>query len=279
MAIITFPRISIVTVCYNHVAYLEDCIRSVLNQDYPNLEYIVIDGGSTDGSADIIRNYRDRLVYWVSEPDKGQTDALIKGFRHATGDIEGWINSDDMLVPGALMGIAEFFQRYPDARVVTGDHYKMDESGKIIYLHREIPFNRFIWYHTYNYLAQTSTFWKRDLYEEVGGLNPRYNIGMDTDLIIRFADRTYMHKTRAVWSRFRLHSGQKCQTLLMQGETEQRDICSRYVRVSPEWYWRTKGAIARLWRVGWRLFAGCYPAQIPRAAYAWREARRSKIAG
>jgi glycosyltransferase involved in cell wall biosynthesis len=115
-----WPCISIVTPSYNQSHFLEETIRSVLLQGYPSLEYIIIDGGSTDGSVDIIRKYEPRLAYWVSEPDKGQAHAINKGFAHATGEIFAWLNSDDVYEPNALSAVAEAFRMFPHADVISG---------------------------------------------------------------------------------------------------------------------------------------------------------------
>lgn len=257
-------KISVVTVSYNQAQFIEDTIKSVLNQDYPEVEYIVIDGGSTDGSADIIKKYSDRLAFWCSEPDGGQTDALRKGFAKATGDILCWINSDDQLEPGALSEVAAFFEQNPNARVVTGDHIKMNEQGVPIKLHREIPFNRFIWNYTYNYTAQTSTFWKRDLYEEVGGMDTDYNMGMDTNLFARFSEVTHMHKTKELWSRFRLHGQQKTALFDERSRLERRRILERYAGNQPVALEKLCRVIARCMRIALRLVTGCYWARLPK---------------
>ncbi|HOW91535.1 MAG TPA: glycosyltransferase family 2 protein, partial [Anaerolineaceae bacterium] len=115
------PLVSIVTPSFNQVDYLEETMRSVLEQDYPRVEYIVIDGGSTDGSVEIIRKYADRLAYWVSEKDRGQTDAVNKGYAVAKGSILGWLNSDDTYKPGAISAAVEFLVNHPQFGLVYGD--------------------------------------------------------------------------------------------------------------------------------------------------------------
>ena len=126
------PLVSIVTPSYNQAAFLEETIRSVLEQDYPRVEYIIIDGGSTDGSAEIIQRYADRLAYWVSERDRGQTDAINKGFARATGSILAWLNSDDTYQPGALREAVDYLLAHPDVGMVYGDGNFIDEHGKVI---------------------------------------------------------------------------------------------------------------------------------------------------
>ncbi len=107
------PLVSIITPSYNQVQYLEDTIQSVIQQDYPNIEYIVVDGGSTDGSLEVIERYKNKLAWWVSEPDQGQADAINKGFRKASGEIIAWLNSDDLYLPGAISSAVELFQENP----------------------------------------------------------------------------------------------------------------------------------------------------------------------
>ena len=123
------PKISIVTCSYQQGRYLDATMRSVLEQRYADVEYIVIDGASTDNSVDIIRRYADRLHYWVSEPDAGQTDALIKGFKHSTGEIQGWLCSDDLLLPGALEQVSRFFAEHPEVDAAYGDSIWIDSAG------------------------------------------------------------------------------------------------------------------------------------------------------
>src|SRR5919112_5052179 len=136
-----WPKISVITPSFNQGRYIESTIKSVLDQGYPNLEYIIMDGGSRDGSKEIIQRYSDRLAHWNSEPDGGQTDALAKGFGRAAGEIMGWLCSDDLLEPHALREVAEKFVRNPDWQVVYGDSQWIDGKGCLIRPIKEIDFN------------------------------------------------------------------------------------------------------------------------------------------
>lgn len=252
------PKISVVTCSYNQGRFLEETIRSVLDQGYGNLEYIIIDGGSTDESVDIIRRYADRLAYWVSEPDAGQTDALIKGFRRATGDIEGWLCSDDLLEPGALHEVAAYFRENPGAEAVYGDATLVGIDGTPLRPKKEHPFNRFIWLHAHNFIPQPSMFWRRDLYERVGGLDPRFDAAMDADLWIRFAEVTEIRHVRRRWSRMRHYPEQKNRRLRALSDREDGAIRQRYVGHRSPLTLGAAGVMARGLRVGWKAVTGCY---------------------
>ncbi len=126
------PLVSIVTPSLNQGKFLEETIQSVLSQEYPKLEYLIVDGGSTDNSLEIIRKYADQLAWWVSEPDQGQTDAINKGFSHAKGQVLAWLNSDDSYLPGAVSSAVTCLQAYPEAAMVYGDANLVDEDGQIL---------------------------------------------------------------------------------------------------------------------------------------------------
>ncbi|MBZ0305900.1 MAG: glycosyltransferase, partial [Anaerolineae bacterium] len=135
-----YPRITVVTPSYNQGQYLEATIRSVLSQNYPNLEYIVIDGGSTDTSTAIIQKYADQLAYWVSEKDRGQTHAINKGFQRGTGEVMGWLNSDDILLPGTLHAVGRAFAQDSSLKVVSGFRHFIDADGQFMnYWIRGLP--------------------------------------------------------------------------------------------------------------------------------------------
>ncbi len=208
-----WPKISIVTPSYNQGSYLEETIRSVLNQGYPNLEYIVIDGGSTDNSIQVIKRYADRLDYWVSEPDKGQADAINKGFRLSSGQIMGWLNSDDILLPDALPKIASAFKRSPNTQVVTGLRKIYDHESRFVR-------NMFDWLPTESALRlrcsvyQETTYWRRNVWEQVGELDASLNYALDFEYWQRILDGGYTFMLiPAYLGGFRIHPSSKGETL------------------------------------------------------------------
>jgi glycosyltransferase involved in cell wall biosynthesis len=233
------PRITIVTPSFNQGAFLETAIRSVLDQGYPNLEYIVIDGGSTDGSVDILRKYGDRLAYWVSEPDGGQYEALNKGFARATGEILGWLNSDDQLVPWALGVVGELFARFPQIDWLTSLHpLYLDEAGKAVACGPMEGFSRegffrgenlpgFDW-HVEGSIQQESTFWRRSLWERAGGrLDVSYRLAADFELWARFFRHADLYGVGTPLGGFRMHGGQKT---AQQAETYRLEAREAFLR-------------------------------------------------
>jgi glycosyltransferase involved in cell wall biosynthesis len=180
-----YPRISIVTPSYNQAKFLPETIESILGQCYPNLEYVIIDGGSTDGSVDIIRKYEHHLAYWISERDSGQSEAINKGFKHTTGVIFNWINSDDVLFPGALHRIAEAYMRDPGAAIIFGDHARSDHRACIKRISAvpgasvAIP-ERWVFP-----FGQQSTFVTAEFFRRVGGVREDLHCIMDMDLYYR----------------------------------------------------------------------------------------------
>ncbi|MCZ7627097.1 MAG: glycosyltransferase [Candidatus Methylomirabilota bacterium] len=203
------PRISIVTPCFNQGHFLETTIKSVLSQEYENLEYIVIDGGSTDGSVDIIKRYADRLAYWVSEPDGGQAEAIIKGFQHSSGEIMGWLNSDDLLLSDCLTAVARTFIGLPTTQMMYGNILIIDEYGHVVKEARQFQVGFHELYYGGHIINQEATFWTRGLYDRAGGLNRNLSYAMDYDLWVRMAEISHpLHVSRYL-AAFRRHPSQK----------------------------------------------------------------------
>lgn len=199
------PLVSIVTPAYNHAPYIEATIRSVLDQDYPNLEYIIVDGGSTDGSVEIIRRFSDRLAWWVSEPDKGQTDAINKGFARARGSILAWLNSDDTYEPGAIADAVQSLLEHPAAAMVYGDTNFINENGQITghFPAAQTDYARLR--QGYVHIPQPASFFRGDLWRKVGPLDPSFYFAMDYDLWVRLARLAPLLYIPHTWANFRVH--------------------------------------------------------------------------
>ena len=180
------PKVSIVTPSYNQGQFIEATIKSVLAQTYKNIEYIVIDGGSTDQTMEIVSKYRDQIDIVVHEKDKGQSDAINKGFKAGTGDLVGWINSDDILYPDCVERIVNMYREHPDGSVFYGSTmHHIDEAGKVIAIrHLPIPDRNFLLSNNYN-LVQQGSFYPAKLVREVGYLNEDIHYCMDLDLWLR----------------------------------------------------------------------------------------------
>lgn len=204
----TWPKVSIVTPSYNQGQFIEETIRSVLLQNYPNLEYLIIDGGSTDNSVEIIRKYEPWLTYWVSERDSGQSEALNKGFARTTGSIMTWLNSDDVYEPGAIHTGVNSFLANPSAGVIYGDCGKMDEFGNFQGLYPTTVFNlnRHL---VYDLIPQPASFFHRQLWEKFGPLNETYHYILDYDLFTMSAlEFQFLYYPQKL-ARMRLHSSAK----------------------------------------------------------------------
>jgi glycosyltransferase involved in cell wall biosynthesis len=200
--------VSIVTPSFNQAAYLEETICSVIRQSYPQIEYILMDGGSTDGSLEIIQKYAEHFASWVSEPDEGQVDAINKGLRKATGEIVAWINSDDLYTVGAVAEAVETLQKNPEVGMVYGDGIMVDGKGNLLDLH---------YYRTYDLLdllcfevlLQPTVFMRRNILEQVGFLSADYDLVLDHDLWVKFAAHSSILHVPSFWAVERTHESAK----------------------------------------------------------------------
>jgi len=203
-----WPLVSIVTPSLNQAPFLEQAMRSVLEQDYPNLEYIVIDGGSTDGSLEVIDRYRDRLAFFRSETDRGQADAVNKGLAQATGEIVAWLNSDDVYLPGAVGQAVEALRSHPEAGAVYADGVMVDRDLTVLDRHFYHPVT-VLDLLCFEVILQPSVFVRRAALETVGYLDPGYQLILDHELWVRIAARHPLHHVCSFWSLERTHAGAK----------------------------------------------------------------------
>ena len=227
------PRITVVTPSYNQAEFLERTIRSVLDQNYTNLEYIIVDGGSTDGSVDIIRKYESQLSWWVSEPDNGQADAINKGLSRATGDWLAWQNSDDVYSPGAFADLVASAKKYPLAGFIVGNISLIDASDRLI---------RDLRYITPNYnalraegmlLANQAAFWRRSMQVELGPIDDRLHYLFDYEWFLRLAVHTKGVHIGRTWGALRRHDATKTSTQAAAFQDEMKRVLSG--REMPTW--------------------------------------------
>lgn len=268
------PTISLVTCSYQQSVYLEQTIRSVLDQGYPGLEYVIIDGGSQDGSVEIIKRHAAAVRYWVSEPDGGQTEALIKGFRRTSGDILGWLCSDDLLLPGALETVGRFFRDHPQIDAVYGDSIWIDALGNYLRPKNEPGFSRFVMLFDHDYIPQPSMFWRRALYQRVGELDPRFDLAMDADLWERFSQHGRVAHIPIYLSCMRSYPEQKTRARHAQSLAEAALIRSRHPLARYPYLQAGLCRFARLARVLHKLSVWGYHRKPPPELIAALEAYR-----
>ena len=267
------PLVSIITPSFNQARYIEATIRSVLSQDYPNIEYIIVDGGSTDETVAIIKKHTlesDSLLsvqkqasaiqsrsiaWWVSEKDKGQTDAINTGFARATGQILAWLNSDDTYEPGAISAAVKYLQEHPEVGMVYGDCNYINEDGRVIGKFGSAQTDYRLLRQGYAHIPQQTMFFRADLWKQVGPLDPSFYFAMDYDLWTRLAARTVLQYVPQLWANFRLHTSGKtiaaddrCWPEMIR--VHYRDggsffaviVAKYYIRklIAPLWNWRRR---------------------------------------
>ena len=216
-----WPKISVVTPSFNQGQFIEETIRSVLLQGYPNLEFIIIDGGSTDNTLEIIRKYEPWLTYWVSEPDRGQGHAVNKGIQKATGEILLWLNSDDLVLPGVFSKIARRFTEDKSVGMVIGQARIIDSQGNVT---GELRSNFSSWEelatNPRNSARQISTFFSREMFENYGAIDESLFIAMDSELMVRFCQFNRPVIIEDYLTAFRTHKAAKTASHILKGYIE-----------------------------------------------------------
>lgn len=231
---LNFPKISIITPSFNQGHFIKETIDSVLNQNYPNLEYIVMDGGSTDNTVEILKSYGNKIT-WVSKKDKGQTDAINKGLKKATGDIIAYLNSDDVYLPNTLNTVSEYFVNHQDAFIVTGDYFIIDANGKKIQsyvatykkmLRKNPTIEKLA---IANYIIQPSTFWRKEVFKEVGLFDESLRYCMDFDYWLRTMKLFKLHVLSNHFSLFRIHGESKGGALFVKQFDEEHQVVLKHI--------------------------------------------------
>jgi glycosyltransferase involved in cell wall biosynthesis len=205
-------KISIVTPSFNQGPYIERTIRSVLLQDYPELEYIVMDGGSNDNTLPVLDRYRHRLAHCESAPDKGQADAIARGFERSTGEIMAYLNSDDLLAPGTLHFVDRFFSEHPKVDAIYSHRLAIDENDRVIW-YWLLPVHLSYLHRRWDYIPQETCFWRRRLFDKGGNVDPSYSFAMDFDLFVRYMKIGKFVRVDRFLAAFREHSASKTSTM------------------------------------------------------------------
>lgn len=222
--------ISIITPVYNQVDYIEQTILSVINQGYNNLEYIIVDGGSTDGTLAIIKKYEKQITKWVSEPDNGMYDALNKGFEISKGDIMGWINSDDILLPNSLNSLNNIFNNLNNVHWIQGVNSFIDLKGEVIKIKYPSQFSKIKFlYGEYKWIQQESTFWTRNLWEKSGAhINTNFKLAGDFELWFRFFQIEKIYSVNILLGAWRKRKGQLSESQIENYLLEAENCLSNY---------------------------------------------------
>jgi glycosyltransferase involved in cell wall biosynthesis len=243
------PLVSILTPSFNQGTFIADAIESVLSQDYPHIEYLVVDGGSRDSTLDVLRRY-NRRVRWLSEPDAGQADAINKGIALTRGDILAWLNSDDVYTPGAVSRAVEEILTHPAAALVYGQAEEIDQAGAVTRLYTHVgPFDLQRLIHCLDFIVQPATFFRRTAFMAVGGLDASLHYCLDYDLWIKLGLRYPVCYIPEVLARSRVYPETKTATGGLERLTEIERMIGRYGRpILPSFYYSEM--VKACWRAG-----------------------------
>ncbi len=234
----SFPKITVVTPSLNQDKYLEATILSVIGQNYSNLEYIIIDGGSTDNSIEIIKKYDKQLTYWVSEKDNGLYDAVQKGFEKSSGEIMCWINSDDMLHPGSLNVVASIFMQHPDVSWIQGIPTVFDEQDRTVFVKNLRYWSKYDYFvGDKEHIQQESCFWRHSLWFKAGGfVNTKMKLAGDYELWLRFFDHAELFCVQTILGGFRVRLATQLSVIRMDEYNKEASLVlqGRMKRMSPD---------------------------------------------
>lgn len=262
------PTISVITPAFNQAEFIERTILSVLNQNYPKTEYIIIDGGSTDGTVDVIRKYESELAFWISEKDQGQTHAINKGLQRATGDLVAFQNSDDVYLPGAFWAVAQSYLQDPNADVFYGDFLHIDESDNVLDEQLLIPARLWIQVYLGPQIHNQAAFWKRSVHERVGFLDERYTFDMDYEFFSRLlAAGCRVRHINQYLGAFRHHGAAKTARLQEVSRREHAAVARKYRENCPALLRMMPWPLAR---IAAKSFKGCCHVLSGRADYLFR---------
>ncbi len=240
------PRISIVTPSFNQGPFIERTMRSVLLQGYPDLEYAVCDGGSRDGTMEIVDRYRGAMAWATSGPDGGQSDAIAKGLARSTGEIMAWLNSDDVLAPGALDAVAEEFAKHPEVDVVYSHRVVIDPDDRVLY-YWILPTHSNFLMARHALIPQETCFWRRRVWESAGAVDPRFGFAMDYDLFTRFMGVARFKRLDRFLGAFRVHPSSKTSSQLRTVGAGEIQRVRESRGLKREWHHRGLGRLLHRW--------------------------------
>lgn len=262
------PTVTIVTPSLNQGRYLETMLRSVIHQRYPKVEHIIMDGGSTDDSVEILRRLAGHLAYWTTEPDGGQSAAIEDGLRRSTGEIQMYLNADDILLPGAVWHVVRYFEAHPECDALVGNNLEIDAAGNVLARRWATVPKYEALLHFGCTFAQPSVFWRRRVWEELGGFDMSLNFSFDMEFFLRMSRRHRIRGTSRFLSAVRQHPASKTSTIWSVCVEENNQIRAREgADTVPTWMRHLVYEKWRLWRafstrirdISWRITSEAFP--------------------